>query len=72
MWNDRMYEWLANERLANYRREAEQDGRLRLAEAQPRGTERPSAVATAAPSSRRALAATFLGFLALGALRRRG
>jgi hypothetical protein len=72
MWNDRMYEWMANDRLATYRREAEQDARLRLAEAQPRGTETPPAVTTAAPSSRRALAAAFLGLMALGALRRRG
>jgi hypothetical protein len=72
MWNDRMYEWLANERLATYRREAEQDGRLRLAEAQPRGIETPSTVTAAAPSSRRALAAAFLGLVALGAFRRKG
>jgi hypothetical protein len=72
MWNDRMYELLANERLATYRREAEQDRRLRLAEAQPRGIEPPSEMTTAAPSSRRALAAAFLGLVALGAFRRRG
>lgn len=72
MWNDRMYEWMANERLTAYRREAEQDARLRLVEAQPRGIETPPTVTTTAPSSRRALAAAFLGLVALGALRRRG
>ena len=72
MWNDRMYELLANERLATYRREAELDRRLRLAEAQSRGIEMPSTVTASAPSSRRALAAAFLGLVALGAFRRKG
>jgi MYXO-CTERM domain-containing protein len=71
MWNVRMYEWLANERIAAYRREAAQDGRLRLVAAPPRRPETPSPTRTAAPSSRRALAAGFIGLAAFGMLRRR-
>jgi hypothetical protein len=70
MWNVRIYEWLANERIAAYRREAALDGRLRVA-LTPARPETPSTARTAAPSSRRALAAAFIGLAAFGMLRRR-
>jgi hypothetical protein len=71
MWNVRIYEWLANERIAAYRREAAQERRLRLVAAAPRPEKTPSTARTAAPSSRRALAAAFIGLAAFGMLRRR-
>ncbi|HEV2282816.1 MAG TPA: hypothetical protein VGX75_10580 [bacterium] len=72
MWNVRMYEWLANDRIAAYRREAAQDRRLRLVPAAPRRPEKtPSTARTVAPSSRRALAAAFIGLAVFGMLRRR-
>lgn len=72
-----MYEWLATERIASYQREAAQDRRFRLDTAQPSSVEAPVARATGpldhrggAPSTRRALAAAFVGLAAIGALRR--
>ncbi|HEV2359796.1 MAG TPA: hypothetical protein VGZ23_19575 [bacterium] len=77
-----MYEWLATERLASYRREAERDRRASSAARQDvlarrGGAERPAHAAAGRPSSwewvptRRVLAATFIGLAAIGALRRR-
>ncbi|HEV2439513.1 MAG TPA: hypothetical protein VGX97_05575 [bacterium] len=69
-----MYEWLATERIATYQREAARDRQLRDSEAdqaaRPR-IEAPSAVitGTAAPSTRRALAAAFVGLAAFGGFR---
>lgn len=73
MWNDRMYELIAKERIASYQREAARDRQLRDSEADQaarRRTETPSAVITraAAPSTRRALAATLVGLAAFRAL----
>ncbi len=70
-----MYEWLATDRIATYHREAEQDRRSRVEAAQPGSVDAPAATATGlaaagrAPSSRRALAAAFVGLAAIGALR---
>ena len=79
MWNDRMYELLATERIASYQREAARDRQLRDSEADQaarRRIETPSAAGAgaagaqhAAPSTRRALAAAFVGLVAMGALR---
>ncbi|MHB8730338.1 MAG: hypothetical protein ACYDAB_00900 [bacterium] len=63
-----MYEWLANEKITSYQREAAEDQRLRLAETQPRFVT-PSTMTTPVPSSRRALAAAFVGLAAMGVLR---
>lgn len=82
MWNFGMYEWLANERIATYRREASQD-RLGLDAARPRRDEKPAPVASSGgtpeirgaqnevPAGRRALAAAFVGLAAMSVLRRR-
>ena len=69
MWNFRMYEWMATERIARYQREAEQDRRSRSNAVQPGRAEAPAATATDATSSRRALTAAFVGLAAIGALR---
>jgi hypothetical protein len=78
-----MYEWMANERIATYRREASLE-RLGLEAAAPRSDEKPAAGAmflgsrdtgSGRPvmrSGRRALAAAFVGLVAMGALRRKG
>jgi len=83
MWNFGMYEWMANERIATYQREASLD-RRGLEAAEPRPDEKPAAGAmipgsrdtgSARPmmrSGRRALAAAFVGLAAIGVLRRKG
>jgi hypothetical protein len=78
MWNFGMYEWMANERIATYRREAAQDRRRRLLEAiearrsgKPAAATDPLGAREAGPFTRRAVAAAFVGLAGVAALRRR-
>lgn len=82
MWNFELYELMANERIAAYRREAALD-RLRLDAVKSRRGDGPATVSVAAGSTdrfgarndvasgRRVLAAAFVGLAAMAALRRR-
>jgi len=71
-----MYELLATERIASYQREAALDRLLRVDKIAPSRGEAPQATVTGTPgahnaahSTRRALAAAFVGLAAFGALR---
>jgi hypothetical protein len=66
-----VYELMANERIAQYQREAAEDRRLRSGVVEERRIKGPAAVTTGARSGRRALGASFLGLAALAVLRRR-
>ena len=71
MWTTGLYELLANERIAQYQREAAEDRRLRAGVVEERPIKAPAAVTTGARSGRRALGASLLGLAAMGLLRRR-
>ncbi|HLW48172.1 MAG TPA: hypothetical protein VKW09_10450 [bacterium] len=74
-----MYELMAEERATRYRVEAEQDRRIALLKAQKtvrhergRASERRGSTAPqGSTATRRSLAAAFIGFASMGALRRR-
>ena len=70
MWTTGVYELLANERIAEYHREAAVDRQLRSGLVEGRAVKAPAAEA-AARSRRRALGASFLGLAAMAVLRRR-
>jgi hypothetical protein len=66
-----VYELLANERIAQYQREAAQDRQLRSGVVEAHPIKAPAAVTPGGRSSRRALGASFLGVAAMAILRRR-
>lgn len=71
MWTSSVYELLANERIAQYQREAALDRQARSGVVEKRPINAPAALTTSARSRRHALGASFLGLAALAVLRRR-